>query len=162
MPISARYSPEHGALDFCVYGCDFSALLPPGVALNPQVLDPFTNAPLPRLEIYLNAPGNMIPAPQDFLVDPRVTAWPPGWVWAQRGVDNPGVVAWVQGNADVGTNTGIGVPAIALGTAVRGKRAYSLIGGGQAGLDYLFVWYVADTVGNHWSRSIPVLCGPTQ
>lgn len=162
MPISARYSPEHGPLDASIYSCDFSALIPPGVGIYPSVFDVSAAAPSPRLEIYLNAPGNMLPAPQDWYVDPRLTAWPQGWVWAQRGLDNPGIVAWQQGGALAGSNAGLGVPAIALGTAVRGRRCYSLVGGGHAGLDYLFVWTVIDTVGNHWVRSFPVLCGPTQ
>lgn len=161
MPISARYSPEHAFLDRCVVACDFSALIPAGAAINPMVAETQfgteSNAgvPTPRLEIYLNAPGNMAPAPRDWYVDPRVTLWKPGWFWGEVG----GVFAWGQGTAGIGA---VGIPVLLLGTAARGKQCYSVVTGGVPGVDYLFVWYVVDTLGNRWSRSIPVLCGPTQ
>ena len=43
MPLSRRYSPEHPPQDSCLYGMDFSAILPPGVTITGGQLDIFRN-----------------------------------------------------------------------------------------------------------------------
>jgi hypothetical protein len=39
MPLSRRYTPEHPPQDSCLYGMDFSYLLPPGVGISWVSLD---------------------------------------------------------------------------------------------------------------------------
>lgn len=43
MPLSRRYTPEHPPLDSCLFGMDFSFILPPGVSISGGQLDIFTN-----------------------------------------------------------------------------------------------------------------------
>ena len=43
MPLSRRYSPEHPPLESCVFGIDFSAILPVGISIAGGQLDIFKN-----------------------------------------------------------------------------------------------------------------------
>jgi hypothetical protein len=43
MPISRRYSPEHPPGESCLFGFDFSPLIPPGVGIASGTLDIQTN-----------------------------------------------------------------------------------------------------------------------
>ena len=56
MPISRRYSPEKDPHDVCVFGFDFSPLIPPGVGLTtPVSLTFFTNTVPPASTTDLTA-----------------------------------------------------------------------------------------------------------
>jgi hypothetical protein len=48
MPLSRRYTPEHPAGEACVFGLDFSAVIPPGVGIASGDLDIFTNTVPPN------------------------------------------------------------------------------------------------------------------
>ena len=48
MPVSRRYTPEHGPGESCVYGYDFSFIVPRGVGLLSGVLKIFTNTADPQ------------------------------------------------------------------------------------------------------------------
>jgi hypothetical protein len=43
MPLSRRYTPEHPQGETCLFGLDFSAVVPVGVGLSQGQLDIFTN-----------------------------------------------------------------------------------------------------------------------
>lgn len=43
MPISRRYSPEHPPGESCLFGLDFSPVIPPGVGIATGKLDIATN-----------------------------------------------------------------------------------------------------------------------
>ena len=61
-----------------------------------------------------------------------------------------------------GMGTGVGTPSLALaGAVIARKRVYAICRGGVPGTDYLFAWTIVDTLGQRWTRSVPVLCGPT-
>lgn len=47
MPLSRRYSPEHPANESCLFGMDFSFVLPPNVAIVSAALDILTNTAPP-------------------------------------------------------------------------------------------------------------------
>lgn len=49
MPLSRRYTPEHSPGDSCIYGLDFSYLIPPGVGVASGALAIFTNTVAPAL-----------------------------------------------------------------------------------------------------------------
>lgn len=49
MPLSRRYTPEHSPGDSCIYGLDFSYLIPPGVGVASGALQIFTNTVAPAL-----------------------------------------------------------------------------------------------------------------
>ena len=169
MSISARYSPEHSGLDGVIYAFDFSPLLAPGVSIRWPGWDPSQTGqgglgyqlPTPRLEIYLNEPGNMIPAAEDWYVAPQLAAPTPGQEWQWQMDEATNLANWVPVPPNTPLPTAIGKAALSLGTAVRGRQVYSFVAGGDPGVDYLFVWTITDSFGNRWSRSLPVLCGPT-
>ena len=190
MPLTRRYQPTHSPLDTVMLGMDFSDVIPPGAGIkNPGQDFSQTGAggesvilPTPRLEIWVNWPGDIIPAPEDWSVDPRlapVTPWgivdqtATGpqygvWFWVLDETNpNPDAVEWAQFDfgqtpategADIG---GVGIGWIALGTAVRGRAVYSIVSGGASGIDYQFRWFVTDTLGNRWTRTANMLVGVT-
>jgi hypothetical protein len=45
--------------------------------------------------------------------------------------------------------------------SVIGRALYTTISGGASGRDYIFVWEMTDTDGNHWNRAALLLCAPT-
>jgi hypothetical protein len=47
MPLSRRYTPEHAPGDQCIYGLDFSYLIPPGVGIASGALTIWTNTVAP-------------------------------------------------------------------------------------------------------------------
>jgi hypothetical protein len=47
MPLSRRYTPEHPQGETCVFGLDFSFVVPPGVGVVAGALDIFTNVASP-------------------------------------------------------------------------------------------------------------------
>lgn len=49
MPLSRRYTPEHAPGDSCIYGLDFSYLIPPGVGIASGQLSIWTNTVAPVL-----------------------------------------------------------------------------------------------------------------
>jgi hypothetical protein len=48
MPLSRRYTPEHPAGESCLFGLDFSYVVPVGVGISSGVLDIFTNTVPPN------------------------------------------------------------------------------------------------------------------
>lgn len=47
MPLSRRYTPEHAPGDACIYGLDFSYIIPPGVGIASGALSIWTNTVAP-------------------------------------------------------------------------------------------------------------------
>lgn len=47
MALSRRYSPEHPPGESCVFGLDFSAVIPPGVGVTSGTLAIMTNTAVP-------------------------------------------------------------------------------------------------------------------
>jgi hypothetical protein len=43
MPLSRRYTPEHGPGDACSFGLDYSFVIPPGVGISAVTLKIYTN-----------------------------------------------------------------------------------------------------------------------
>jgi hypothetical protein len=43
MPLSRRYTPEHSPSESCVFGMDFSAVIPPGVGIASGSIEIATN-----------------------------------------------------------------------------------------------------------------------
>jgi hypothetical protein len=48
MPLSRRYTPEHPADESCIFGLDFSAVIPPGVGISAGDLKILTNTVPPN------------------------------------------------------------------------------------------------------------------
>jgi hypothetical protein len=69
------------------------------------------------------------------------------------------------GTLSIFTNTVTPTPADADWTVgpvtVRGRAVYSLLTGGQEGVDYQLRWTATDTDGNVWPRTTLVLCAQT-
>jgi hypothetical protein len=57
MPISRRYSPEKDPHEVCIFGYDFSPLIPPGVGITSGTLDFFTNTVPPNPTTALTHTG---------------------------------------------------------------------------------------------------------
>jgi hypothetical protein len=160
--LSQRYA-IHSPLQGCLYGCDFSALLPSGVGIAAGLNDySQTGAggvgyalPTPRLEIWTNNPGFIVPVPEDWYVDPVLGAFA-NWFWVYA--ESTGAVAWTQA---VAPPTKVGYPALALGTAIRGRTVHSYISGGAPGQDYQLRWIITDTLGNLWRRTGLLLVAET-
>jgi len=121
--------------------------------------------PTPRLEIYTNNMGNVLPAAADWSLETALAV--PDAELTAAGL-SAGPWFWVQSSD--GTTASWQVfatgsppaPALQLGTATRRDRSvFSIVSGGKPGVDYLFVWIVTDNFGNRWSRSVPMLVGPT-
>lgn len=47
MPLARRYLPEHAPGEDCVYGMDFSYVIPPGVGMQQVQVQAWTNAASP-------------------------------------------------------------------------------------------------------------------
>jgi hypothetical protein len=60
MPLSRRYYPEHAPGERCLYGMDFSYVIPPGVGIAQATLKMFTNVAVPQdvtLDWNITGPG---------------------------------------------------------------------------------------------------------
>jgi hypothetical protein len=180
MSISRRYVPEHGGLDNCLFACDFSNILAPGIGIMWPGVDSSQMGttgggggiggqgillPTPRLEIYTNNQANVTPAAEDWFLDPALA--PPAAALTAAGLAAGPWYWWVDPSSptEQGAQWQPTLPSssgyYSLGTAVRRREVFSLVGGGDPSVDYLFVWIITDTLGNRWSRTIPVLAGPT-
>lgn len=156
MPVSRRYTPEHdGGREGTLFGFDFAPVLAPGVGIAAAAAAS-DGTPTPRLEIYLNEPGNMNAAPGDFAVEPALAPLS-GVIWRWL-LDADGVTATWTAQPP---GTPLPANALELGAAVRGRQVYAIVSGGVPGVDYLFKWIVSDTLGNQWSRAAAILSGPT-
>jgi hypothetical protein len=87
------------------------------------------------------------------------------WYWVLD--ENPltgGGVEWAQW--PVGAPPPVSTPeqpigVLNLGTKVVGRRVYSIVSGGDPGVDYQFRWFITDTFGNRWTRTGLLLVGLT-
>jgi hypothetical protein len=164
MALTRRYQPSFSPSEVTVIGMDFSPLLPPGIGILPYSVESISIGlggtlparPTPRLEIWVNWPGDVVPAPEDWSVDGALAQVP--WYWTFDAA-NPEVPAvWHQGPRPGGA---AGFLALSLGVAVRGRKVYAVVSGGDPGVDYQFRWSVTDTHGYQWTRTGLMLCGET-